>query len=247
MASPRTSEREEERRFNLRTLVIASAASATAAVVTSQLWIAGTWIAAASTPILVTLISELLHRPTDRIAERLTTDRPALRRHRVEPSETAAPPSADEPAPPREPAPSGGPVDPGAAPVRVYRSSATTPRRRKIAVGAVLGTSALALLIAVVALTVPELLAGGAIGKSDSRTTLFRGDRESKSSGKNNDKQQAPSNTRDEQQPTEPTTAPPSEEETATEPTTTTATTTTPPAGSTAPQSAPAPAPDQQP
>ena len=92
MASPRTSEREEERRFNVRTLVIASAASATAAVVTSQLWIAGTWLAAATTPVLVTLISELLHRPTDRIAERLTTDRPALRRDRVEPSETATPP-----------------------------------------------------------------------------------------------------------------------------------------------------------
>jgi hypothetical protein len=233
MASPRTSEREEERRFNLRTLVIASAASATAAVLTSQLWIAGTWLAAAVTPVLVTLISELLHRPTDRIAERLTTDRPALRRDRVEPSQTATPPPADEPAPPREPGP---------APVRIYRSSAAQPRRRKIAVGAVLGTSALALLIAVVALTVPELLAGGAIGKSDSRTTLFRGDREPKSSDK--DKQQAPSETRDEQQPTEATTAPPSDEETATE---TTTTTTTTPTAQESTATTPAPAPDQQP
>ena len=234
MASPRTSEREEERRFNLRTLVIASAASATAAVVTSQLWIAGTWLAAATTPVLVTLISELLHRPTDRIAERLTTDRPALRRDRVEPSETATPPPADEPAPPREPAP---------GPVRIYRSSAAQPRRRKIAVGAVLGTSALALLIAVVVLTVPELLAGGAIGKSDSRTTLFRGDREPKSSDK--DKQQAPSKTRDDQQSTEPTTAPPSDEATAPETTTTTTTTTPTTQESTA--TTPAPVPNQQP
>jgi hypothetical protein len=249
MASPRTSEREEERRFNLRTLVIASAASATAAVLTSQLWIAGTWLAAATTPVLVTLISELLHRPTDRIAERLTTDRPALRRDRVEPSETATPPPVDEPAPPseptppREPAPSRGPVEPGPAPVRVYRSSAAQPRRRKIAVGAVLGTSALALLIAVVVLTVPELLAGGAIGKSDSRTTLFRGDREPKSSDK--DKQQAPSKTRDDQQSTEPTTAPPSDEETATE--TTTTTTTTTPTTQEPTATTPAPAPNEQP
>jgi hypothetical protein len=234
MASPRTSEREEERRFNLRTLVIASAASATAAVLTSQLWIAGTWLAAAATPVLVTLISELLHRPTERIADRLTTDRPALRRDRVEPSETVAQPPADEPAPPSKPGP---------GPVRVYRSSAVPARRRKIAVGAVLGTSALALLIAVVALTVPELLAGGAIGKSDSRTTLFRGDREPKSSDK--DKQQAPSESRDQQQPTEPTTAPPSAEETATETTTTTTTTTPTAQESTA--TTPAPAPDQQP
>jgi hypothetical protein len=234
MASPRTSEREEERRFNLRTLVIASAASATAAVLTSQLWIAGTWLAAAATPVLVTLISELLHRPTDRIAERLTADRPALRHDRVEPSETATPPPADEPAPPSEPGP---------APVRVYRSSAAQPRRRKIAVGAVLGTSALALLIAVVVLTVPELLAGGAIGKSDSRTTLFRGDREPKSSDK--DKQQAPSKTRDGQQSTEPTTAPPSDEETATE--TTTTTTTTTPTTQEPTATTPAPAPNEQP
>ena len=69
MASSRKDEREEERRFNLRTLVIASSASATAAVVTSQLWIAGTWIAAAATPVLVALISELLHRPTEKIAD----------------------------------------------------------------------------------------------------------------------------------------------------------------------------------
>jgi hypothetical protein len=244
MASPRTSEREEERRFNLRTLVIASAASATAAVVTSQLWIAGTWLAAATTPVLVTLISELLHRPTDRIAERLTTDRPALRRDRVEPSETATPPPADEPAPPSEPAPPGAPVEPRPGPVRVYRSSAAQPRRRKIAVGAVLGTSALALLIAVVVLTVPELLAGGAIGKSDSRTTLFRGDREPKSSDSDKDKQQAPSETRDQQQPTEPTTAPPSAEETATE---TTTTTTTTPTAQESTATSPAPAPNQQP
>jgi hypothetical protein len=234
MASPRTSEREEERRFNLRTLVIASAASATAAVLTSQLWIAGTWLAAAVTPVLVTVISELLHRPTDRIAERLTADRPALRRDRVEPSEPATPPPVEQPAPPSEP---------GSAPVRVYRSSAAKPRRRKIAVGAVLGTSALALLIAVVVLTVPELLAGGAIGKSDSRTTLFRGDREPKSSEK--DKQQTPSKTRDEQQATEPTTAPPSDEATAPETTTTTTTTTPTTQESTA--TTPAPAPNQQP
>ena len=234
MASPRTSEREEERRFNLRTLVIASAASATAAVLTSQLWIAGTWLAAAVTPVLVTVISELLHRPTDRIAERLTADRPALRRDRVEPSEPATPPPVEQPAPPSEP---------GSAPVRVYRSSAAKPRRRKIAVGAVLGTSALALLIAVVVLTVPELLAGGAIGKSDSRTTLFRGDREPKSSEK--DKQQTPSKTRDEQQSTEPTTAPPSDEATA--PETTTATTTTTPTTQESTATTPAPAPNQQP
>ena len=160
MASPsRTQEREEERRFNMRTLVIASFASATAAVVTSQLWIAGTWIAAAMTPVLVTLVSELVHRPTERIARRMTTERPAL----------VEDPTAEEPTP-VEPAPVSA-TEP--APVRVYRSSTVpSPRRRKIAYGWVAGTAALALAIAVVALTVPELIAGNSLGNSG-RTTFF--------------------------------------------------------------------------
>ena len=78
MGSPPRTSREEEQRLNMRTLVIASAASATAALVTSRLWIAGTWIAAALTPVLVTLVSEMLRRPTERIARGITVDRPAL-------------------------------------------------------------------------------------------------------------------------------------------------------------------------
>src|SRR5688572_23887527 len=78
MASPSRSEREEQRRLNMRTVVIASAASATAAAVTSQLWIAGTWIAAAATPVIVTLVSEALHRPTEKIARAWTSERPGL-------------------------------------------------------------------------------------------------------------------------------------------------------------------------
>ena len=78
MGSPPRTKREEEQRLNLRTLVIASAASAAAALVTSRLWIAGTWIAAAMTPVLVTLVSEMLRRPTERIARGITVDSPAL-------------------------------------------------------------------------------------------------------------------------------------------------------------------------
>src|ERR671914_96229 len=79
-SSPRDVEREEERRVNLRTLTIASAASAAAAAVTSQLWIAGTWIAAALTPALVALISEALHRPTERVAAWTSERGPRARR-----------------------------------------------------------------------------------------------------------------------------------------------------------------------
>ena len=79
--------------MNARTLAIASAASASAAAVTSQLWIAGTWIAAAVTPLIVALVSELLHRPSERIARAITSDRPALRLDESEesPARGAAP------------------------------------------------------------------------------------------------------------------------------------------------------------
>jgi len=218
MASPRTSAREEERRFNLRTLTIASAASATAAVVTSQLWIAGTWIAAAMTPVLVALVSELLHKPTERIAERLSSDRPAPRPGRIDP-------------------------DPDAAPIRIYRSTSTAPRRRKVAVGAVLGTAGLALLIAVVVLTVTELAAGGAIGRSNAKTTFLSPDRNRPAS--DDEKQPVPSEATEETTTTtETTTEPPADSVPTTEP----PPTTPPPAGepgSTEP--APAPSPAEQP
>jgi hypothetical protein len=214
----RTAEREEERRLNLRTLVIASSASAAAALLTSQLWIAGTWIAAAMTPVIVALVSEMLHRPTERIAKSLTTDRPGLAaadRAGLPAAGGAAPP----PRPSADPLPERAPAEPGSgpgfpqppapgpgseAPVRVYRTGGADPhgtlggggrprtRRRKIAYGAVFGTAALAFVIAVAALTLPELVAGGSVGKNDGRTTLFGG---SKKNSHRDREQQAPQDT----------------------------------------------------
>ena len=169
MTSPARTPREEERRLNLRTLVIASAASATAALVTSRLWIAGTWLAAAMTPVLVALVSELLHRPTDRIARSLTTDSPALPDPEAPARRVAERLRADAPVP--------DPDAPGSeAPVRIYRSGSARPpagRKRQIAYRAVLVTAALAFAIGAVALTVSELIAGSSFGKSDRRTTLI--------------------------------------------------------------------------
>ena len=197
-------------------------------------------MAAAATPVLVAFISELLHRPTEKIAERLTSDKPVLR---PDPKQPEKPPDTAEVAPPTSPEPGSG-LEP--APVRVYRSGSPTPRRRKIAVGAVLGTGALALLIAVVVLTVPELVAGGAVGGGKNSTTFFSRDRDRSTSDR--DQQKEPSDSVDKSAPaTQPETEPSSEEKTATEPSTETETTpTTPaPAGETA--TAPAPAPEEQP
>jgi hypothetical protein len=235
MGSPPRTKREEEQRLNLRTLVIASAASATAALVTSRLWIAGTWIAAAMTPVIVALVSEILNRPTERLARTFTTERDAL-----PVAGGAAPPARPEADPlptrvPEEPYAGAGRAEP---PVNVYRAgSGRAPRRagaprrrRKIAYGMVFGTAALAFVIAVVALTVPELIAGGSVGKNDGGTTFFRGDDKKKDQGGGTQTEQQ-TTPQEEEQPEE---TAPEEQTTPTTPTTPEETTTTP-----APQAAP--------
>ncbi len=147
---------QDERRFNVRTLVIASIASAAAALITSQFWIRGTPIAAALTPIIVTLVSELLHRPTEKIAQRMTAETDAL----PEAAGAEPPPPSEETAP--RPAPDTD--------FKVYRTGSA--RRKRIAWATVLTTGLLAFVIAAVVLTVPELIAGGSIGGRDRATTL---------------------------------------------------------------------------
>jgi hypothetical protein len=283
----RTAEREEERRLNMRTLVTASAASAAAALLTSQLWIAGTWIAAAMTPVIVSLVSEMLNRPSERIAKSFASDRGSL----AAAGGPSRPARAEEASPPR---------DLGSeAPIRVYRAGEATrtsrraarvasgaggqatggrgvgagaadrgpgsrgpvlgapgmppagrgpaTRRRKIAFGAVFGTAAIAFVIAVAALTLPELVAGGSVGKNDGRTTLFGG----KKSNDRSSKEQAPQDTAEEEEPApeeqpqqQPTTPedeaePAPEEEPA--PTEETTPRVTPAPGEPAPQTTPAP------
>ena len=154
-SSPRDVQREEERRLNMRTLTIASAASAAAAAVTSQLWIAGTWIAAALTPVLVALISEALHRPTERVVRARTTRRAAAGSGAAATSPRLA--------------------EPDLGPIRVYRQPGPRPARRRIALGVVAATGALAFVIGIVALTTLDLVSGGSVGKGSGRTTLLGG------------------------------------------------------------------------
>jgi hypothetical protein len=194
MASSPRGQREEERRLNLRTLAIASVASAVAAAVTSQLWFAGTWIAAALTPVLVSLLSELLHRPTEVIARARTSDRRVVRDRAAPAPQVTVPPEtrrargrpSERPPQPRRPdgqaagrsGPPAGEPDPAAprpgeaGPVRVYRQPAGRAPRRRIAYGVVAATAAIAFVIGVVALTMTELLAGESIGRSGHRTSI---------------------------------------------------------------------------
>ena len=187
----RTAEREEERRLSTRTLTIASVASATAAAVTSQLWIAGTWFAAALTPVLVALIGEAMHRPTERIARAWTAAGEARSSRSVSPTR-------------REPTAVTG--TPG--PVRVYRAgSDASPRstvltRRRIALGTVAATAAIACAIGLLTLTTADLVSGGSVGKGSGRFTLAGGskgknDKQSDQQDRQNDSSSEPSRQQD--------------------------------------------------
>ena len=65
-----------------------------------------------------------------------------------------------------------------AGPVRVYRQPGGRAPRRRIALGVVAATAALAFVIAVAALTAGDLISGGSIGKGGGRTTLLGGQRQ---------------------------------------------------------------------
>jgi hypothetical protein len=211
-SQPRTPAREEERRFNIRTLAIASVASATAAIVTSRFWVQGTWMAAAMTPVIVALVSELLHKPTEVIAEKVTSRGMDVL---PEAGSAAPPPREREPSgrferaaarrervpasPGRAPAEPGSEARPAAPPMRVYRAGAKDKplrprtRRQKVAVGMVALTAVLAFAITAVAITGTELVTGESIGKSDRRTTLFGGDAKKKADERQEQEQQQPS------------------------------------------------------
>jgi hypothetical protein len=271
MASSPRGQREEERRLNLRTLAIATIASAVAAAVTSQLWFAGTWLAAAITPVLVSLVSELLHRPTEVIARARTSDRRVVRDRAAPaprvtvPRETARDRGRPSERPPRRPdgqaagrpGPPAGEPDPAAprpgeaGPVRIYRQPAGRPPRRRIAYGVVAATAAIAFVIGVVALTTTELIAGESIGRSGHRTSIGIGGSSDRQADRD-ERDRQPSDTTDEQpeeeerpqqerQPTET-----DEEEqppptTETTPTTPTVPEEEPPTDQTAPRQTPAP------
>jgi hypothetical protein len=169
----RQREREETRSLSVRTLVIAFVAASAAGVVTSQFWIAGTWVSAGLTPVIVALVSELLHRPTEAVSRRLTSERGAVL---PAPGGPAPPPPGQADVLPERAAAEPGSSEPGAPvpPVQVYGRRPRS-RRRRVALGVVAITAVLAFAAAALAITSTELVTGGSIGKGNRKTTLFGG------------------------------------------------------------------------
>ena len=142
-----------------QTLIVASLASLTAAIVVSHFWRGGTPIAAAITPVIVAVASELYRRPAERIT------RLSSRAAGVTTRSRSAGPAHDAVVLTRT-------FDDDLAPVRVYRHERR--RVRSVHIKVAVATAVVAFAIAVAVLTLPELVFGGSLA-SHGRTTFFGG------------------------------------------------------------------------
>ncbi len=193
MATARHNGGERREGLDIGLLAAAALAAVAAAVVTSKLWPGGTLISTALTPVIVALVKEWLRKPAERISA-VSAKAPDLAARVVAPTRGAPrvepqTARAAEAAPPAVPTaqgervvvpPAGSPAagtppeetfveraPSTASPYRLYRRR--SPHWRLAAV-----TGLLAFAVAALAITVPELVLGGAVaGKGD--TTVFGG------------------------------------------------------------------------
>ena len=136
--------------FNPVTLAIAAISAVAAAIVVSKVWAGGTLMATAMTPVIVAVVKEMLERPAQKIP--VTVSRLSSVR-RDDPDALVV----EE-------------VEPGPETNEV---SVYSPRGRHWRLALVTGL--VAAVVAIAALTLPELVAGHSIFGSDHRTTIFRG------------------------------------------------------------------------
>jgi hypothetical protein len=155
--------------LDVGTLVIAAISSVVAATVVSRVWQAGTVMATAMTPVIVALVKEGLERPARRVSS-IATRTAAAPVARASRAVAEPPPEAYAPPPPV--------ADAGLSEMRVYRRERGTRRRWKLAVG----TGLLACMIAIAAMTLPELVAGRSVVSGSHHTTIFGGHRSTSSS-----------------------------------------------------------------
>jgi hypothetical protein len=166
--------------LSLHTLLIAGAASAAAAFIIPFLWEPGTVFAAATTPIIVALVTEGLKRPTETVKTVRSARRSATQAHPVDVDfDPLAPPPPEDLA--------ALPATTTERTVRSSRGFRLTPRQWKLG----LATGALAFVLAVAFVTASELLAGEKLGGSGNPTTFFsRDSREQSGGGADDDHEQ---------------------------------------------------------
>jgi hypothetical protein len=160
--------------IDLPTLLITAVASAAAAYTCSKIWAPGTLASAAFTPVLVAIIKEALARPAQVVTKAVPVR--GVVRSTPPPSQAGEPSQAPEqPALDRVPQPGevtyyhqtpGGGT--GAA---AGGGTGRSGRRWRVAIV----TGLLGFVVAILVLTVPELVAGQAASGGGRSTTLFGG------------------------------------------------------------------------
>jgi hypothetical protein len=150
---------KEKSGLSVETLVISALAAVAAAVVVPTFWERGTLIATAMTPVIVSVVSEALRKPTQAI--KTTTPR-VTRRGTTE---------RFDPLPPheREAAPAVRSDDPFGL------RAAGRPRVRQHHWWLAVATGLAAFAVAAFVLTSSELVFGGAAARDNARTTLLGG------------------------------------------------------------------------
>jgi hypothetical protein len=154
---------------SIKTLLIAAAASAIAAVVVPLFWERGTVFAAAMTPVIVSIVSELLKRPTDKVTE--------VTARRVTGGGVILEPRSEEPFDPLAPAPTEElEALPQTTTQRAVHKRPLSGRQWRLAI--VTGLVAFAGAAGVV--TASELIAGDPVSSDGGRTTFFGGGKKHK-------------------------------------------------------------------
>lgn len=200
MATARHNGGERGEGIDIGTLAVAAIAAAVAAVVTSKLWPDGTVISTAMTPVIVALVKEWLRRPAERIsavtakapevAARVVSssrgapfrDRPAPAASHAARHAEAAPPSIPTPEGQEAVLPPAGSPAAGTPPDEMFVEPAPPDapsryrlyRRRGVHWRLAVLTGLVACMIAVLAITLPELVLGGSVGGRGG-TTVFGG------------------------------------------------------------------------
>jgi cell division septation protein DedD len=147
--------------ISIQTLVISAAAAVAAAVMVPLIWERGTLIATAMTPVIVALVSEALRKP----AEKITAVTPLVTRRSATGAAVRDP--EFDPLPPGEREEAVRDDDPFG-----LRARPTFRHHWRLA----LATGAAAFAIAVVGLTVSELVLGGPATRDGGRTTFISRD-----------------------------------------------------------------------
>ena len=172
--------RKEQSGVSIKTLLIAAAASASAALVVPMFWKPGTVFAAAMTPIIVSIVSELLKRPTEKVT--------AVTSRRTKGGAVVFEPPPEEPFDPLAPAPTEElEALPQTTSQRAVHKRPLSGRQWQLA----LVTGLVAFVGAAGVVTATELVAGDPVSSDGGRTTFFGGAKKQKHDRKSADEEDA--------------------------------------------------------